>query len=293
MSHSGIGLAGIRPQWRRIAPALFACLLSAAVTGCAAVPLEQANTLTSYDGLTSNNGKFTKAKFKVDPGDLVANKTIYIEPTTVSPTAALSIKKPSDQALVANVISRALCVGVSDRFQVVDRRENADLVVHATVTRIVATSATAAGLSTATSLGASFVVPVPVPRLPIGLGGLAVEAEATTRGGRQVGAMVWAKGANAITTSARVSQIGDAYSLASSFGSDFSKMLVTGKTPYKGLPKIPSAQKIKSGLGGRPKYPACERFGRSPGLKDFAGSQIGLPPSWTDKRPTVVGQWSP
>jgi hypothetical protein len=293
MSHSGIGLAGIRPQWRRIAPALFACLLSAAVTGCAAVPLEQANTLTSYDGLTSNNGKFTKAKFKVDPGDLVAHKTIYIEPTTVSPTAALSIKKPSDQALVANVISRALCVGVSDRFQVVDRRESADLVVHATVTRIVATSATAAGLSTATSLGASFVVPVPVPRLPIGLGGLAVEAEATTRGGRQVGAMVWAKGANAITTSARVSQIGDAYSLASSFGSDFSKMLVTGKTPYKGLPKIPSAQKIKSGLGGRPKYPACERFGRSPGLKDFAGSQIGLPPSWTDKRPTVVGQWSP
>jgi hypothetical protein len=191
------------------------------------------------------------------------------------------------------VISRALCVGVSDRFQVVDRKENADVVVHATVTRIVATSATAAGLSTATSLGASFVVPVPVPRLPIGLGGLAVEAEATTRDGKQVGAMVWAKGANAITTSARVSQIGDAYSLASSFGSDFSKMLVTGKTPYKGLPKIPSAQKIKSGLGGRPKYPACERFGRSPGLKDFAGSQIGLPPSWTDKRPTVVGQWSP
>ncbi len=293
MSHSGTGPASIRPQYGRIAPALFACLLSTAVTGCAAVPLEEANTLTSYDGLTSNKGKFTKAKFKVDPGDLVSSKTIYIEPTRVSPNAALSIKKPSDQDLVANVISRALCVGVSDRFQVVDRRENADVVVHATVTRIMATSATAAGVSTATSLGASFVIPVPVPRLPIGLGGLAVEAEATTRDGKQVGAMVWAKGANAITTSARVSQIGDAYSLASSFGSDFSKMLVTGKTPYKGLPKIPSAQKIKSGLGGRPKYPACERFGRSPGLKDFAGSQIGLPPSWTDKRPTVVGQWSP
>ena len=293
MSHSGIGPASIRPHCGRITPTLFVCLLSTAVAGCAAVPLEEANTLASYDGLTSNNGKFTKAKFKVDPGDLAANKTIYIEPTTVSPSAALSIKKSSDQDLVANVISRALCVGVSDRFQVVDRRENADVVVHATVTRIVATSATAAGLSTATSLGASFVIPVPVPRLPIGLGGLAVEAEATTRDGKQIGAMVWAKGANAITTSARVSEIGDAYSLASSFGSDFAKMLVTGKTPYKGLPKIPSAQKIKSGLGGRPKYPACERFGRSPGLKDFAGSQIGLPPSWTDKRPTVVGQWSP
>lgn len=293
MSNSRIGPASTRAQCSPAASALISCLLLSVVAGCAAVPLEEANTLTSYSGLTSNNGKFTKAKFKVDPGDLVVNKTVYIEPTQISPNAALSIKKPSDSALVANVISRALCVGVSDRFQVVDQRENADIVVHATVTRIVPTNATVAGLSTATSLGASLVSPVPVPRFPIGLGGLAVEAEATTRDGKQVGAMVWSKGANAITTGARASQIGDAYSLASSFGGDFSKMLVTGKTPYKGLPRIPSGQKIKSGLGGKPKYAACERFGRSPGVKDFAASQIGLPPSWTDKQPAVVGQWTP
>jgi hypothetical protein len=258
--------------------------------GCASVPLEQANSLASYEGLTSNNGRLTKAKYRVASGDLGSTKTIYIEPTTVSATAAQSIKKSSDQALVANVISRALCVGVSDRFEVVDRKENADLVVHATITHIVPTNAAVAGLSTATSLGANFVVPVPVPRLPMGLGGLSVEAEATTRDGKQAGAMVWAKGANFVTTSARVSQIGDAYSLASSFGSDFSKMLVTGKTPFKGLPKIPSAQRIKSSLGGKPKYPACGKFGRSPGLVDFAASQVGMPPSWTDKQPPAQGQ---
>ncbi|WFU90853.1 DUF3313 domain-containing protein (plasmid) [Rhizobium sp. CC1099] len=290
MSHSHIGTATHRRHCSPAALALLSCLIVSAAAGCAAVPLEEAHTLVSYGGLTSNNGRITKAKFKIDPNELAATKTIYIEPTMVSPNAAPSIKKPSDQALVANVISRALCIGVSDRFQVVDRRENADVVVHATVTRIVPTNAAMAGVSTATSLGASLVVPVPVPRLPMGLGGLAVEAEAMTRDGKQVGAMVWAKGANAITTSARVSQVGDAYSLGSSFGSDFSKMLVTGKTPYKGLPKLPSAQKIKSNLGGRPKYPACERFGRSPGVKDFAASQVGLPPSWTDKRPAVVGQ---
>ena len=71
-----------------------------------------------------------------------------------------------------------------------------------------------------------------------------------------------AKGANFVTTGARVSEIGDAYSLAASFGGDFSKMLVTGKTPFRGLPKIPSGQKIKSGLGGKAKYLACENFGR-------------------------------
>ncbi|TCU20356.1 DUF3313 domain-containing protein [Rhizobium sullae] len=286
MLHPRLGLAGIQPCHRLIAPALLALSLG----GCAAVPLERANSLTSYDSLTSSNGRLTKANYRVASTDLVSTKTIYIEPTKVSGGAALSIKKSSDQALVANVISRALCVGVSDRFVVVERKEDADLVVNATITRIVPTNATVAALSTATSLGANFVVPVPVPRLPMGLGGLSVEAEATTREGKQVGAMVWAKGANFVTTSARVSQIGDAYSLAASFGSDFSKMLVTGKTPFKGLPKIPSGQRIKSGLGGKPKYPACEKFGRSPGLVDFAASQVGMPPSWTDKQRPAQGQ---
>jgi hypothetical protein len=207
----------------------------------------------------------------------------------VSGAATQSIKKSSDRALVANVINRALCVGVSDRFAVVGRREDADLVVSSTITRIVATDTAMAGLSTATSLGASVFSSVPVPRLPMGLGGLSVEAEATTRDGKQVGAMVWARGANFVTTGARVSQVGDAYSLAANFGDDFSKMLVTGETPFKGLPKIPSGQKIKSNLGGKPKYHACEKFGRSPGLVGLAASQFGMPPSWTEKRRPAEG----
>ncbi|TJW07056.1 MAG: DUF3313 domain-containing protein [Mesorhizobium sp.] len=235
--------------------------------------------------MTKVDGRIRKAEYKALPQDLNQTKTVYIEPTMVSEAAAQSVKKPSDSALVANVVNRALCVGISDRFQVVDSMQDADLVVHATVTRIVPTNATMAGVSTAASLGASFASSsVPVPRIPLGLGGLAVEAEATTRDGEQAAAMVWSKGANFVTTGARMSEVGDAYSLASSFGDDFSKMLVTGKTPFKfGLPKLPSYQKLKSKLGGKPKYQACERFGRAPGLKDFASSQLGLPPSWTDK----------
>lgn len=285
MSHSRIDLAAGRPQHRPTGYALLPCLLVSAVAGCTSVPLQPANSLTSYDGMTKVDGRIRKAEYKAIPEDLNVSKTVYLEPTLVSPTAAQASIKPADQALVANVISRALCVGISDRFVVTDNKENADLVVHATVTRIVPTNATVAGLSTAASLGASFASSsVPVPRLPLGLGGLAVEAEATTKDGKQAGAMVWSKGANFITTGARMSQVGDAYELASSFGGDFSKMLATGKTPFKfGFPKLPSYQKLKSNLGGKPKYQACERFGRAPGLKDFAGSQLGLPPSWTDK----------
>lgn len=283
MTHPHPG-SQLRHQRRRaVVCALFPCLVVSVVGGCASVPLEQANSLASYEGLTPVEGRLRKAKYKAEPAGLAPIRTVYIAPTVVSAAAALSTRKPSDQALVANAINRALCIGVSDRFEVVAHKENADLVVHATVVRIVPTNPTVAGVSTVASLGSSFVLPVSVPRLPFGLGGLSVEAEATTRDGKQVGAMVWAKGANSLTTDARVSQVGDAYSLASSFGSDFSKMLVTGKTPFKGLPKLPSSQKLKSNLGGKPKHQACERFGRAPGLKEFAGSQLGMPPSWTDK----------
>lgn len=279
-----------RPRQRPIGSALFPFLLVSMISGCASVPLDRANSLISYEGLTSADGLTRKAKYKAVPHDLSLSKTVYIEPTIVSATAAQSSIKSSDQALVANAISRALCIGVSDRFVVINDRDNADLIVHATVTRIVPTNPTIAGVSAATSFGAGFVSPVPVPRLPLGLGGLAVEAEATTKDGEQLGAMMWAKGANSITSNARISRVGDAYSLATNFGNDFSKMLVTGKTPFKGLPKLPTYQKLKSNLGGRHKYQACERFGRAPGLKDFAGSQLAMPPSWTDRSSQQLNQ---
>lgn len=273
------------PPWRDIdVRSVLVSVLLMAVGGCAAVPLEPGSSLSSYEGMELKKGPLTNAQYKVAAAELGSTTTVYIAPTAVSPAAEQSVRKPAEKALVANVVSRALCVGVSDRFQVVERREDADIIVHATITRIVPTNATVASVSTATSLGASLVSPVPVPRLPLGLGGLAVEAEATTRDGRQVGAMVWSKGANALTNSARVSQVGDAYSLANDFGGDFSKMLVSGKTPFKGLPKIPSGQKIRSGLGGKPKYQACEEFGRSPGLIGIASSQVGMPPTWIDKQ---------
>jgi hypothetical protein len=284
VSYSRNELTAGRNQFRPIRQTLLPCLLVTAVAGCAAVPLEQASSLSSYESLAPVKSRFRKANYMVLADDVKVAKTVYVEPTKVSDMAAPSIKKSSDRALVANMVSRGLCVGVSDRFQVVDNREEADLIVHATITRIVPTNPTAAGVSTAAALGATIAQSsVPVPRIPLGLGGLSVEGEAMTRDGKQVAALVWAKGANFVTTSARVSQVGDAYSLAESFGNDFSKMLITGKTPYKGLPKLPSGQKIVSSLGGKPKYRACEKFGRSPFLMDAVASQIGAPPSWTDK----------
>ncbi|CCE95773.1 DUF3313 domain-containing protein [Sinorhizobium fredii] len=269
-------LPEIRPQ------AVLCVFLLLTVSSCANVPLHQGATLGSYAGMTASGGTLTKAKLRVDPAPVLAAQTVRIVPTSAQIGSGTAFD-PKDLALVTNTIDRALCTGLSDRFKVVAPNQPADLVVRATVTDIVATNRAAAATSTVASLGVAAMLPVPVPRLPIGLGGLSVEAEAVGQDGSQKAAMVWSRGANMLTTRARMSTIGDAYSLSSAFGTDFSRMLVTGRDPFKGMMAMPSMQKMKTSLGGDPKYDACRAFGSAPGIKGVVAGQFGLPPGWTDK----------
>lgn len=255
----------------------------ALLAGCGTVPLQEGGTLKSYAYLSPAKGKFTKTRTFVDIYGLAGVKTVSIVPTTFSFTAASRIKKSEDRALVSNALDRAVCVSLSDKYQIVAAGQPADLTVRTVVTDIVATNKTLAGVSTVVSLGSSVALPVGIPRLPVGLGGLAVEAEAVDITGTQRAAVVWSKGANSITNTARVSEVGDAYSLAANFGRCFSRMLMTGNEP-KGLDfSIPSGQRLNSALGGKPKYAACDSFGRSPGIAGMVADQVGAPPQWTDR----------
>ena len=92
----------------------------------------------------------------------------------------------------------------------------------------------------------------------------------------------WARGAHSFSRP-RASRAGDAYEFASSFGDDFSKLLVTGASPFKTLPSLPTMDGINSALGGAPKESACEAFGRGPGVPGMMGGALGLPPELTDK----------
>ncbi|KAA3450318.1 DUF3313 domain-containing protein [Mesorhizobium sp. SARCC-RB16n] len=253
--------------------------LCVSIASCASVPLRQGTSLGSYEGMAKSGGTQTKAKLRVDSGSVLTAKTVRIMPTSAQTVGTFD---PKDLALVDNAIDRSLCTSLSDRFKVVAADQPADLVVHATITDIVATNKLAAATSTVASLGAS-VVSVPMPRLPIGLGGMAIEAEAVGQDGSQKAAMLWSRGANMLTTKARVSTVGDAYSLSSAFGSDFGRMLVKGQDPFKETVVMPSMQKIKASLGGNPKYEACKAFGSAPGIKGAVAGQLGLPPGWTDK----------
>lgn len=262
-----------------------ALLITATVSGCAAVPLKEAGTLASYSNLGPSKGTLAKKRLYVDGQQLARVKTVTIVPTVFSFSAASKIKSEADRSLVSNALDRALCVALSDKYQMVPAGQPADLTVRSVVADIVLTNKAAAGVATVVSVGSGFALPVSVPRLPFGLGGLAIEAEALDATGMQNAAMLWARGANSIQDNPRVSEVGDAYGLATKFASDFSRVLIAGKEP-KGLNlSLPSRQRARSWLGGKPKYAACDAFGRAPGLLGALASKYGAPPQWTEKKP--------
>ena len=263
-----------------------AALMSLLVSGCATAPLDQAGSLRSYADLKPSDGLLTRSLLRVSKDDVLAAKTVRIVPTVFSEPATRTPFTAAQRKLVANAVDRTLCAGLSERFEVVAQSEPADLTVHAVVTHVVPTDPVAVSLSKGASVAKTVLlpaVPVPVPRIPIGLGSLSLEAEARDRQGEQKAAMVWGRGANALVDQGRASEEGDAYSLAAAFGGDFSTLMVKGTTPFGAPPSAPSMERLSFVLGGAPKYPACEAFGRSPGLVGLIGEGVGLPPDWTDK----------
>jgi hypothetical protein len=122
--------------------------------------------------------------------------------------------------LVSNRAGREVCKDLANYFEMRET-DTADLKLQIIVTAINPTNAGASG--------ASSVVGVFVPgpfRLPIGLGGLAVDGSAEDLAGKQMIVTKWAKGANSFTNDAKVSSIGDAYQLAAGFAEAFSKLLI-------------------------------------------------------------------
>ena len=262
------------------------------VTACATVPLPQAASLSSSKRLQPSDGLLTKARVNVEKDAILAAKTVLIIPTSFSAAAKAAPLTETERNVVANAVDRSLCIGLSDRFKIVVPPQKADLTVSASVASIVPTGRTAAAASKVLSVGTTIVtatgvvdtaVPIPSLRIPIGLGGLALEAEAVDPAGNQKAAMLWARGANSFIGTTRVSTVGDAYELASSFGNDFSELLVKGASPFgSNLPSLSSRHRLVSLLGGAPKESACDAFGRV-GVTNILAGSIGLPPEWTDK----------
>ncbi len=287
-----MGQHGRRVTGGRILKRIMLALVSGlALTGCASATLDEAGHLRSYADLRQDNGLLTKSLVSVDKSHVLAARTVNIVPTAFSTVPDASFT-PEQRGLVANAVDRSLCEGLSERFMVVPLSVPADLTVHATITRALPTSKVAAGLSKGASVASIVLlpeVPVPMPRIPFGLGSLSVEAEALDTSGKQRAAMVWARGANALTDPGPIADNGDAYTLAGAFGGDFSSLLVKGTSPFQDGLSLPSMRAVGSYFGKEPRYAACKTFGRNPGVIGTLGNVMGVPPSWTDGGPASGG----
>ena len=264
------------------------------ISACTTVPLAQTGSLSSYERLQPADSQFNgrKSRVRADKDAILAARTVLIAPTTFSQSASEAKLSEKDKKLVANAVDRSVCIGLSDRFHIVLPPQTADLTVHVSIASIVPTDETAAATSKVLDIGKSVLtntgtietsVPIPSVRVPIGLGGIALEGEAIDSFGQQKAAMLWAKGANSFFGTTRVSPVGDAYELAASFGDDFSELLVTGDNPFRTkMPSLPAMHRLKSMFGAAPKEAVCDAFGRK-GVTDMLAGKFGLPPGWTDK----------
>jgi hypothetical protein len=274
---------------------LLGLVLIPLISACASVPLAETGSLSSYQQLQPADSKFNgrKSRVRVDKDAVLAARTVLIVPTSFAAEAASAKFSTRDRLLVANAVDRSVCIALSDRFNIVVPPQTADLIVHVTIANIVPTDVTAAATTKVLDIGKTVVtsagvvetsIPIPSVRVPIGLGGIALEGEAVDPTGQQKAAMLWAKGASSFFgNTTRVSPVGDAYELASAFGDDFSELMLTGEDPFRfKLPSLPHMHRWKSTFGGAPKEAACDSFGRK-GVTDMVAGNFGFPPEWTDK----------
>ena len=275
----------------RLSAGLALCL---SVAACGTVLLNQTGSLTRYDRLKTSDEATTTARLYADRSALARTRTVRIIPTAFPESISGPAITAKQRKLVANAADRALCYELSLRYDVVSGRD-ADLTVRAAVTRVELTGLPGAGATIAASgaitiasqLGVGFadaVGRIPVPRVPIGLGSLTVEAEALDRRHEQRAAMIWGGAANSFTSQPRFSPISDAYDLAGEFGQDFGFYLATGQDPFKAPLTLPTYDRLRiTVLGEAPLDPDCEAFGRAPGVDGILGDYIGLPPEFGDK----------
>ncbi len=202
---------------RPVAPVLLLLLVS-----CATAPQVRRPAIESESPLAVvTKERHRLVEHFVDTNALSHHASYAVPRVEVAADALRAGVTERQAALVANNAGRALCNRLGKYVELGEGAGINRVDTRLVLTVIVPTDRTAAGASSLIGI----FVPGPF-RLPAGLGALAAEAEARAPDGTQLAAMRWARGANPITHSAKLSSIGDAWQLARQFGDQFARILL-------------------------------------------------------------------
>jgi hypothetical protein len=211
------------PALHPLSPRLLALAAMLLLAGCASAPKGVPGTLIAPDTtLERTRGQPQSLRERrLDRGAIAQARTVFVEAPQFAGDAGAPLTPRERDVLLAGV-ARRLCVQTAAYFEVVAEARPADLVIRSEITGVGASSRAGA----AASLIGGALSPVPfTPRLPVGLGGLAANVVARRTDGSEVLALRWAQGANAFTTDATPSRIGDAYELTDQLARDVRKLL--------------------------------------------------------------------
>jgi hypothetical protein len=247
-------------------------VMAALLNACASVPKSNDNPLATDKVLESVSDEQGRRVSRFVDGALLAPLTAFALPEIKLevPEARKDIST-QQLAILSNALNRSVCDRLSQYLVAEPEPSPTALKIEIALTGITPTSKTISGISAA----ADFFVPGPF-RIPVGMGAIALDARASTDG-NTAAFMRWAKGANPVFNSAKVSSIGDAYDLVDTFTREFGQLLLQGTSKVKIRQKLPD-DLIEAN------ETLCEsRYGKVDPIGKGASVLVPLPPEFIDK----------
>lgn len=248
------------------------------LSGCASVPQTSGNPLANDKPLDAISDAQGRRVSRYVDGALLAPLSSYAVPdiNLTLPQEREGVS-PEQLAIISNALNRSICTRLGQYLSAEPDPSESALKIDIALTGITPTSKAASGISAVVGT----FVPGPF-RIPIGMGAIALDARASTNG-QTAAFMRWAKGANPLLNSAKVSTIGDAYALVDTFAREFGQLLLQGTSEVKTREKLPDDLIAANEA-------LCEsRFGRVDPVGKGASFLLPLSPEFIDKgRPVAT-----
>lgn len=242
------------------------------LNACASIPQSSGGQLVTDKPLETVTDEQGRSVSRYVDADLLSDIKSYVLPeiNLTLPEANPDITK-EQLALISNALNRSICTRLGQYLTAEPSASGDAMRVEVSLTGITPTSKSIAGISAAVDT----FVPGPF-RIPIGMGAIALDARASNDGGT-IAFMRWAKGANPVFNSAKVSSIGDAYALVETFTREFGQLLIQGAGGEEKRQKLVEVE-IQSNER------LCEaRYGKVDAVGKGASFLIPLSPEFTDK----------
>jgi hypothetical protein len=205
------------------------------LTGCAATDLQRGQSLTRYDQLQDGQRRLVPLREYANPIGIRQIDVIFLErAAVVEGVQEESGTRPERFDRIVGSLSQTMCRRLArGGFAVSNDREAASHELRLTITGFEATNSVTAAASSLIGVA----VPGPLsPRIPIGIGALAVEGELLDAAGEQIAAMQWSSrnhlassGGTLTLLRGDIGPTSDGEDLAAAFADSFGDLIVAAR----------------------------------------------------------------